>query len=162
MTTDPTERRHKPRTGWRASWFGEVSGRLWYLVAYSDTTQTRFFLCITAMLWAAALALPGDSFSRPQFAYMRALASEGVWMLAFVLYAGAIFWRVFSDRRRQRIAMIVNAVGVTLFSSVAFSISTLPISPIPAGAAAHWAIALAALWVFVRTNINGWNGWRHD
>lgn len=159
---DITDRRRPPRVGWRGTWFGEIVGRLWYLIAYSNTTQTRFFLALTASFWAGMLAIPGDSFSRPQFGYMRAIAPEGAWMLAFVIYAGATYWRVFADTPRPMAGFVVNGLGLVLFAAVAVSIGTLPITPVPAGAAAHFTIALAALWVFVRTNINSPKGWRND
>lgn len=154
-----------PRIGWRASWAGCLAGRVWKLVAYSDTAQTRFFLAIAAALWCIALALPGDSFTRPTFAYMRAIAgphAELKWLGAFALYAVAASWRLFSSAPGKASSLVINSLGVAIFSSVAFAVATLPGVPFPAGSAAHVAIALAAMWVLVRTHVNSPAGWEHD
>jgi len=159
------ERRTRDRRGWRATWLGLIAGRLWYLVAYSDTTQTRFFLGIVALLWVAGLLVPGDSFSRPTFEYMRDMAgadAEQKWTVAFAIYGVVNMFLVFHHVRFRGVALIVNSVGVVLFASVAFAVATLSGEPFPAGAAAHCGVALAAIWVLVRTHINSPPGWRHD
>lgn len=154
-----------PRVGWRASWLGCLAGRVWYLVAFSDTTQTRLFLVMAAALWVIALAIPGDSFTRPTFAYMSAIVgphAEMKWLAAFAIYALTGAWRIFSSAPGRVSSLVINALGVALFSAVAFSVATLPGVPFPAGSAAHVAIALAAMWVLVRTHVNSPTGWRHD
>lgn len=158
------ERRRRQRAGWCNTWSGRLVGRLWWLIAYSDTTQTRFFLAVAATLWALALALPGDSFSRPTFAYMQAIAPECVWMAGFALYSGIGFWRVFATRAVPCVAFLANVYGLCVFSAVAFCVVTVggQDHPFPAGGAAHCAVALAAAWVLVRTNVNSPQGWRHD
>lgn len=159
---DGPERRCRERKGWRATWLGKVTGRLWFIVAFSNTIQTRLFLVIAAALWAAALLLPGDSFARPTFAYMAAVAPEGAWTAAFALYAAVTFIRIFSEWNGHVMALIINVVGASLFSAVAFAVITIPGPSFPAGAAAHCAIALAALWVLVRTSVNSPMDWQHD
>lgn len=162
-----TERRSVERTGWRATWAGNLLGRVWFLFAHSETLTTRAFLIITAMLWVAALALPGDSFTRATFAYMATIAgpdAELKWLVAFAVYCLAASWRLFSDYKGKwsLSALIVNTFGVVLFSAVALSVAVLPGVPFPAGAAAHTSIALASVWVLVRTNVNSSPGWKHE
>jgi hypothetical protein len=164
-TIRTVERRTHERKGWRATWLGLVTGRMWYLVAFSDTTQTRFFLGITALLWALALIMPGDSFSRPTFAYMSMLAGDNAeekWTAAFALYAVLDIWLVFYYVRTKYVSFLVNVFGVLLFTSVAYAVGTLSGEPFPAGVAAHCGVALAAVWVLIRTHVNSPVGWRHD
>lgn len=156
------DRRSKPRIGWRATWVGKVSGRMWHLIAYSKTTQTRFLLFIAASLWSVALMLPGDSFARPTFAYMAAIAPEPWWTVAFGFYAVVTFLRIFSDWNGHITALVINAFGAALFCAVAFAVVTLPGTNFPAGAAAHCSIALASIWVLVRTHVNSPGDWQHD
>ncbi len=156
------DRRRCQRKGWRSSVVGKFVGRLWYVVARSNTIQTRMLLFITATLWASALALPGDSFARPTFAYMARIASEDCWIAAFSLYAVVSFLRMFSDWNAPAWAFIINVLGATLFCTVAFSVVTLPGQNFPAGSAAHCAIALASIWVLIRTHVNSPTGWQHD
>lgn len=139
--------------------------RAWSIIAYSDTTQTRFFLALTAAMWTVALLLPGDSFTRATFTYMAAMSGDHAeikWTTAFGVYSMLAFWRVFSSVRHKWISIIINAIGVALYSTVAFSVVTLPGIPFPAGAAAHCSIALAALWVMIRTQVNSIPGWRDE
>lgn len=156
------ERRQTAREGWRATWIGKIAGRLWHLIAYSKTTQTRFHLFIAASLWALALSLPGDSFARPTFAYMAAIAPEAWWTAAFAIYAVVTFIRIFTDWNGHATALIINAVGATLFCAVAFAVITLPGPNFPAGSAAHCALALASIWVLIRTHVNSPKDWQHD
>lgn len=156
------ERRRRPRDGWRSTWLGKIVGRLWYIVAFSNTMQTRLFLVIAATLWACALLVPGDSFARPTFAYMAAIAPEPWWTATFALYAAVTFVRIFSDWNGRVAALVINGVGAALFSAIAFAVVTLPGKNFPAGSAAHCAIALAAVWVFVRTHVNSPRDWQHD
>ncbi len=149
---------------------GCLIGRLWYLIAYADTTQTRFFLAIVASLWVGALLLPGDSFARPTFIYMAAIAGDDAelkWTIVFAVYAAAAFYGVFARGTGSWLATVINALGLVLFSAVAWSVATLSGVPFPAGAAAHCGIAMAAMWVLIRTHANSpppgnQPGWLHD
>ena len=162
------ERRSVKRTGWRKTWIGNLWERFWYLFAWSETLTMRAFLVITALFWVAALSLPGDSFTRATFAYMASLAGEHAemkWLVVFAIYAVAATWRLFSNHDSGQwslTAIVVNTLGVVLYSSVAFSVAVLPGVPFPAGAAAHASIACAAVWVLVRTNVNSSPGWKHE
>jgi hypothetical protein len=156
------ERRHMERRGWRNGWLGKFTGRLWFLIAYTNTMQTRFLLCIAATAWVVGLSLPGDSFSRPTFRYMAALASEHTWLVGFGGYAVATFVRIFSDWNGRLAAFAINGFGATLFSAVAFAVATVPGETVPPGAASHLAIAAAAVWVLIRTHVNSAGGWQHD
>lgn len=159
------ERRLRPRPPTRGP-VRRVLGRMWWLIAYSETAPVRFFLAQAAALWAVALMLPGDSFNRPTFAYAQVMAPEGVWCVAFGLYAVAAFWRVFTDAQPGggMCALAVNTVGLFLFSAMAFCVLSVGRGGVefPAGSAAHLSIAMAAMWVLVRTHVNSPRGWLND
>lgn len=160
-----TERRARERTGWRKSVLGLLLGRFARLALRDDTTQTRFFLGLVAWLWVGALLVPGDSFSRPTFAYMSSIAgdyAELKWTIAFALYGFFDLWLVFYYVHAKYVSVIINTCGVLLYSSIAFAVATLSGEPFPAGVAAHAGIALAAVWVLIRTGVNSPTGWRHD
>jgi len=136
--------------------------RLLDLVLRSDTTPTRFFLGIAGAMWSAGLLMPGDTMERPVYRYMADLAPEIVWATAWAAYSYAMFWRVFSDDHRWRVALLINSLGLALWGYTSFSIFATLTYPYPAGTAPDFACLGAALWVFARTHIFPLGGWRGD
>lgn len=49
----------------------------------SDLIATRLALFLTEALWSIMLFWPGDTFARPTYSWMGAVAPEPVWALAF-------------------------------------------------------------------------------
>lgn len=160
------ERRKQPRTGWwRCSWCGVLAMRIWSLFAYSDTTPTRGSLALAASVWVVILILPGNTFSAPAYSYIREVFgsnAETVWAVMWMLYALLMWWRLFSSSGGAVIGIAVNAFGCALFWTVLASLFLARIDPVPGALAPNAALALAAAWVLVRTNINSEAGWRRD
>lgn len=140
-----------------------ISNRVFSLLIRSDTTPTRFFLACAALAWAVGLLLPGDTFDRPVYRYMKLFgADENAWVIAWLTYACLMFWRIFSITPRQIVANAVNLYGLALFSTALLAIFFTKTYPFPAGLAPDFVTCLAAFWVFVRTGINSEKGWRVD
>ena len=139
--------------------------RLWSLIAYSDTTPTRFMLALTASTWAFLLAWPGDTFDRPVYRYMLAIAGDHAeikWCVLWAIHATGMWWRIFSGRPRPYWALAIHSLGVILFSCAAIAIFLTLTHPLPAAAAPDFIMAIASFWVLVRTHINSEPGWRND
>lgn len=157
-------KRQEPEPVVKRIWF-----RLWSLIAYSDTTPTRFMLAMSASFWSIFLFLPGDTMTRPVYRYMADLASwlgadnpEMAWASLWAIHAAGMWWRVFSSRPRPIAAFCINSLGVLLFSGAAFSIYRTLTYPVPAAIAPDLVLAAAAFWVLVRTHVNSERGWRND
>lgn len=136
--------------------------RLIDLMLRSDTAPTRFFLAMAAGLWALGLAIPGDTMTRPVYRYMGALAGESFWISAWAAYSGLMLWRVFTARNGWYIALAINTFGLALWGFCSISIMLTLTHPYPAGVAPDFACLAAALWVFARTHIFPFGGWRGD
>lgn len=156
------ERRQTHRFGWRSTTLGLILGRLWSLVAYSDTTPTRFLLALSGTLWGIFLLLPGDTFDRPVYAYMHMLANENIWALIWLTYSMGMWWRLFSSTNQPKWSLFFHILGAMLYSTTSVSIYLTLITPFPAAISTELALAIAAGWVLVRTNINSEGGWRRD
>lgn len=155
------ERRQIPRaaqlTGWRV-----LLTRVWSLILYSDTTPTRFMLAIAATFWCVLLAYPGHTFDRPVYLYMSRVAPEWMWSVVWGFHAVGMWWRTFSSVQHPVAALIINSLGVMLFTMAAISIFLTLTLPVPAAIAADLVFAVASFWVLIRTHINNGDGWRID
>ena len=159
------ERRSRPRVGEPSGWLATLMRRIWALVAYSDTTPTRFTLATAASFWAFMLLFPGDSMSRPAFRYLsESLGSYADEKLggAWGVLAIGMWWRLLSGSPRPRAALAINIYGAMLFSTMPVAVILDHIYPAPAGLAPAFALACASYWVAVRTNIYSAKGWRSD
>lgn len=132
------------------------------LLLRSDTAPTRCFLAIAAALWAIGLLMPGDTMSRPVYRYMGAFAGETFWFWCWASYSGLMVWRVFTARGGRIIPLSINVFGLCLWGFCSVSMMMTMTYPYPAGIAPDFACLLAALWVFARTHILPFGGWRGD
>jgi hypothetical protein len=167
MTTtyNGPDRRKSPRANPKPSAGAVIIYRLWALIAYSDTTPTRFMLALAATGWALLLIWPGDTFERPVYRFMKMIGgdnAEAKWCIAWAAHAGGMWWRIFSSVPRPGWALAVHTLGVILFTSSAISIFLTLTYPLPAAVAPDFVLALAAFWVLVRTHVNNERGWRND
>jgi hypothetical protein len=136
--------------------------RLWSLVAYSNTTPTRFMLALAATCWAILLAWPGDTFQRPVYFYMSRLAPEWAWMVLWGIHAAGMWWRCLAESSSPKAALAVNVLGVFLFAGSAAMIFLTLTYPLPAAIATDIVLAMAAIWVLIRTHVNSDDGWKGD
>lgn len=159
------ERRRHPREGAEPRWIMILLRRLWSLIAYSDTTPTRCLLGACAAAWSFGLLLPGQSLDREAYHYFTIMLgsnSDEKFSAVWGVYAALIFWRILSLPHRPRLALAINVYGALLFASVPLEIYAVRPFPFPIGIAHYVAVAAAATWVAVRTNINPARGWRAD
>ena len=118
----------------------------------SDLIATRLALFLAEACWAIMLFWPGDTFARPTYGLMGAVASETLWALAFgissafqiriVVYAQchAPWARAFAA---WNALLWVGTVGLMLSS----------VYPPPAAIGGELALAVSALWIAVRPAI---------
>lgn len=109
------------------------------------------------MLW-----LPGDTFTRPVYRLMAQFATENVWAALWATHAILLLWRTFSCTKRLYLGLAVNVLGVALFCGAAGAIFATLTYPVPAGISPDMTLALAAIWVFIRTGVQGEAGWKRD
>ncbi len=160
--TGPDRRKSDRAMGWHSTTFGLVLGRLWSLIAYSDTTPTRFMLGLAGACWSLLLFAPGDTFNRPVYRYMALLGPENIWAALWAVYSGLMFWRVFSSSKKPTWSIVVNTLGMMLYWCTTVSIYLTLTYPLPAALAVDVVLSLSAAWVLIRTNINPEGGWRRD
>lgn len=164
LYTGPERRRHA-RDGAEPRYVAILVRRLWSLIAFSDTTPTRFLLGLCATSWAGGLLLPGQSLDREAYHYFAAMLgahADQKFAAVWAVYAALTFWRIFSPVPRPAIALAINIAGAMLFASVPLEVYVVRSYPFPIGIAPHIVVAWAAAWVAVRTNINPARGWRAD
>ena len=118
----------------------------------SDLIATRLALFLAESCWTIMLFWPGDTFARPTYGLMGAVANEAVWALAFgvsaILQLGIVVYaqcrapwaRVFAA---WNAFLWVGTVGLMLAS----------VYPPPAAIGGELALAVSALWIAVRPAI---------
>lgn len=140
--------------------------KLFQLIAYSDTTPTRFFLAFTATMWCLTLMLPGETLDRPVYYVMSVIFgtnhAEEKWALMWGVLAVGLWWRTFSSAPAPRFALLINYLSVFLFSISTYSVLAARMFPFPSMIVPGFACIVASIWVLVRTHINSERGWRID
>lgn len=118
----------------------------------SDLIATRISLFFAEILWAIMLFWPGDTFSRPTYSLMSAIADEKTWAILFFITGVLQLGIVAVDSLHTTFARYFAAWNATLWLYVAFSM-LLSIFPTPAAIGGDIALALAAGWVCIRPYI---------
>ena len=115
----------------------------------SDLIATRLALFLAEALWAIMLFWPGDTFARPAYSWMGAVAPELVWALAFgvsaVLQISIIIYDQ-CDRTWAHVFAVLNAL--LWWASIALML--VGAYPPPAAIGGEVALAVSALWIAVR------------
>lgn len=120
------------------------------ILFFSDLHATRFTLGMAEIIWAVTLMWPGNTFSRPTYTSMSHVMSEEAWAFVFML-SGITQWVVLaSGRYHERFPMIFAAWNSTLWWFVCITMY-MSVYPPPAAISGELALAIAALWVFIRT-----------
>lgn len=115
------------------------------------TRATRFMLGVIGALWAIGLLVPGDTFERPAYAYMRMFdMGEMHWIVIWSSYSALMFYGVYAKHRNQGVSLITKMFGLALFSISALALYATRTSPFPAALACDIGAALAAFWVLIR------------
>ena len=124
--------------------------RMFRILFFSDLHATRFTLGLAELIWAITLAWPGDTFDRPTYTAMARVMHEEAWALVFLL-SGVTQWVILATGRyHERFPMLFAAWNTCLwwFACITMYMS---VYPPPAAISGELALAIASLWVFVRT-----------
>lgn len=104
----------------------------------------------TMMLWAAILALPGETFTRPWYAHMREIADETTWSLALFLAGASQAYAVAACRSHGVYWCRITAATISCMTWFYIALPLLWRSPPAAGAAPYFSLACAMLLVIGR------------
>ena len=115
----------------------------------SDLIATRLALFLAEALWSAMLFWPGDTFARPTYSWMGAVAPELVWALAFGISAILQICIVIYEQCHRTWAHVFAVWNALLWWS-AIALMLAGVYPPPAAIGGEAALAVSALWIAVR------------
>ena len=115
----------------------------------SDLVATRLALFLAEALWSIMLFWPGDTFARPTYSWMEAVAPEPVWALAFGVSAVLQICIVVYDQCDRTWAHVF-AVWNALLWWASIGLMLAGVYPPPAAIGGEAALAVSALWIAVR------------
>jgi len=125
----------------------------------SDLIATRITLFFGEMLWAIMLLWNGDTFSRPTYAHMAVIMNEELWAIIFAVSAITQLTIVLMDDMHSKFARYFAGWNAVLWVYVAWSMLA-SVYPPPAAIGGEIALALGALWVWIRPYILA-EGYKH-
>ena len=115
----------------------------------SDLIATRMALFLAEALWSVMLFWPGDTFSRPTYSWMGAVAPELAWAVAFGVSAVLQISIVIYEQCNRGWAHVFAVWNALLWvSSIALMLAG--VYPPPAAIGGEAALAMSALWIAVR------------
>jgi hypothetical protein len=124
--------------------------RIFRIVFFSDLHATRFTLGLAELIWAITLAWPGTTFERQTYAIMASIAPEMYWVVAFGI-TGILQWYILcSCHYHNKFVVAFTLWNSTLWTFVALSIYA-SVTPPAAAISGEAALAIAAIWLFIRT-----------
>ena len=115
----------------------------------SDLIATRLALFLAESLWSIMLFWPGDTFARPTYSWMEAVAPEPVWALAFGVSAVLQISIVIYDQCHRTWAHVFAVWNALLWWS-SIGLMLAGVYPPPAAIGGEAALAVSALWIAVR------------
>jgi hypothetical protein len=138
-----------------------VRRRLLGLIWESDMTPVKAMMAATGWLLAF-----GSFASMGRCYYVACQFMEQVmpwyaWSAVWTTYACVKTWRLLDGRQRPYVAIAVNTVGAFLFGGIAFA-TTVARWPYFWLSCFEMVVAIAALWVMMRTTVNAGHGFRGD
>ena len=115
----------------------------------SDLIATRLALFLAEALWSIMLFWPGDTFARPTYSWMGAVAPELVWALAFGISAILQICIVIYEQCHRTWAHVFAVWNALLWWS-AIALMLAGVYPPPAAIGGEAALAVSAMWIAVR------------
>lgn len=134
----------------------EIRIRLLSILFHSELHGVRFLLGLAEVVWGITLLMPGDTFGRPTYAVMAAVAKEEVWACIMVVTAFLQFCILIRQKYHTRRAVIFAAYNSTLWWYLVVSMY-MSVTPPPAAISGEFALAVGAAWVFVRSGMPTFN-----
>jgi len=127
--------------------------KLKYIMYKSDLVGTRLTLGISELVWAVALLMPGETFTRSKTYHgMANVMSEETWGIVWLLSGCFQLYIVYRNEYHSRGAIWFAGINALLWSIVVASLYTC-VWPMNAVASGDFALALSAIWVYIRS---GW------
>lgn len=125
----------------------------------SDLIASRLTLFLAEALWAVMLLWPGDTFDRPTYTLMAHVAPEWVWALVFGVSAFIQLHVVIGERFHRPCARAFSAWNAALWVFVVVGMMG-SVYPPPAAIGGEIALAVLAVWIFVRPYFLAAMHWR--
>ena len=118
----------------------------------SDLVATRMVLAMAEWVWAILLLWPGETFDRPTYKLMAHVMPEEAWALAFALMAVTQTTIILTESFHSLYAKAFAGINAVIWLFVVASM-LLSVYPPPAAISGEIALALAAVWIWVRPMI---------
>lgn len=118
----------------------------------TDVTPAVVISALTSLLWSLMLFFPGNTFDRPMYANMARVMSEEVWATLFLAFGLVRCYHLLVGRvgRTTLWYQIFNGCAAFFWAYVAITV-TFSVYPPVAAAAGTDVVAIASLWVFLRS-----------
>ena len=127
--------------------------RLRHLMFNIDMEGTRFTLSFAAIIWSIMLFWNGDTFDRPTYTYMAAIADELTWATLFGLQGICAFYSLLAEKKNRFLFNFDAVLGCLLWSGSCVAM-LMSVYPPPAAISAEIAAAFASWWVLVRFSVD--------
>lgn len=118
----------------------------------TDLIGVRLLLFLGELLWAVMLLWPGETFNRATYALMASVMSEMAWTVVFLASAVTQITIVLREDFSSAFARYFAAWDACLWLFTVASM-LLSIYPPPAAIGGEIALALGAVWVWIRPYI---------
>ena len=118
----------------------------------SDLVASRLIIALAEWFWFALLLWPGDTMARPTYAIMGQVMPEYAWAFIFLLSAIMQTSIVLTESYHSLFARVFAGLNAGLWCFVVLSF-LLSVSPPPAAVSGEIALAIAALWIWIRPYI---------
>ena len=135
----------------------EVSSKIYQMLykisILSDLHGTRFILAISELIWGITLWMPGQTFGRPTYNVMaHFIPDENIWGAIWIISGLIQIYIIYKSDYHSRLAVLFAGFNSLLWWFVTISMY-LSVSPPPAAISGETGLALAAMWVWIRS---GW------
>ena len=115
----------------------------------SDLVATRLALALAELAWAVMLLWPGDTFSRPTYTLMAAIAPELCWAGVFMITSAVQYLIVTFGLYQTRFARAFSCWNAALWVTTIGSM-LLSVYPPPAAIGGEFALMVFAVWIWAR------------
>lgn len=118
----------------------------------TDLVGVRLTLFFAELAWAVMLYWPGDTFGRPTYHLMEQTAPEMVWAFLFLVSAATQLTIVLQEDFHSRFARYFAGWNACMWTYCVGSM-LLSVYPPPAAIGGEIALAVSAIWVWLRPYI---------
>lgn len=122
----------------------------------SDLIASRLILALAEAFWAVMLLVwssSHDLFSRPTYKQMAVIMPAEAWGVLLLLSAGIQLAIILNDDMHSQFARYFATFNAVLWLYIGIVSPLLSVYPPPAAMGGEFALAIAAIWIFVRPYI---------